>query len=76
MFKKLWGRVPDKWLFNYAHVVIAQRFAKDNLTAIRIAFPVCSIFSSLKWNRSVSIDMLKILFSRVFTELAKMMRYG
>jgi glycosyltransferase involved in cell wall biosynthesis len=76
MFKKLWGRVPDKWLFNYAHVLVTKRFARDNLTAIRISFLVYSIIFSLRWNRSVSIDMLKILFSRIRTELAKMLRHG
>jgi glycosyltransferase involved in cell wall biosynthesis len=65
MLKKLWGRVPDKWLFNYAHVVVMQRFAGDDHSTMRhVNFLFYSLISALRWNRSISKDMRDFLKGR------------
>ncbi len=58
VFKKLFGQVPDVWLFNYAHAVAGQRTSReDNETVFVIRLIVNSIFSALKWNRGISAVM-------------------
>jgi len=72
MLKKLLGRVPDKWLFGYAHVVVDQRSYRDeNETVFIIQLMANSIFSALRWNRGVSMVMLKILYSWVRIVIAR-----
>lgn len=63
MFKKLFGKVPDRWLFNYAHAVVESNLTRDaapKLFAIKIG--LISLFSTLKWNKSVSLAMCKTLY--------------
>jgi glycosyltransferase involved in cell wall biosynthesis len=53
MLKKLFGRVPDRWLFNYAHVVIGEN------TSHRVFYIILnSIVSAFRWNNRVSLNML------------------
>jgi glycosyltransferase involved in cell wall biosynthesis len=63
MFKKLFGSVPDRWLFNYAHAIVKRVNAKNSngtLLTIRVGF--ISILASLRWNRSVSVTMWKTVY--------------
>lgn len=60
MFKKLLGKVPDKWLFNYAHARLgdgARREKHRTLFALGVSFH--SVLAALFWNRRVSIPMTK-----------------
>jgi glycosyltransferase involved in cell wall biosynthesis len=58
VFKKLFGQVPDVWLFNYAHAVAGQGTSRENNeTVFVIRLIVNSIFSALKWNRGISMVM-------------------
>lgn len=55
MFKRLFGRVPDRWLFNYAHAVVENR--TDRNTSPR--WFVCelllsSLWATFHWNRQIS----------------------
>jgi glycosyltransferase involved in cell wall biosynthesis len=63
MFKNLFGQVPDRWLFNYAHarmdVIDRERFRILFLSGIALL----SVSASLKWNRQVSVPMIKRLRS-------------
>jgi glycosyltransferase involved in cell wall biosynthesis len=55
MFKSLFGQVPDRWLFNYAHAVVEERFSRErnpSLFVIRVA--ARSVLSAFKWNHRVS----------------------
>src|SRR5258706_6583962 len=55
MIKKMFGRVPDRWLFNYAHSVVRQSFYRnDNATFFAIKVGIVSVWSALKWNWGVS----------------------
>jgi glycosyltransferase involved in cell wall biosynthesis len=62
MFKKLFGRVPDRWIFNYAHATTEQR---NNRSSSPRWFKVClistSIFAAFKWNLGLSTEMKKEL---------------
>ena len=59
MMRERLGRVPDKWLFNYAHVVLETRNVRrtDRFRYI-LSLSVISLYSSLRWNRSISRNML------------------
>lgn len=58
MFKKQFGKVPDRWLFNYAHVVVGNEIGKirnPRFFVAQLAFS--SVVSALRWNRCVSRNM-------------------
>ena len=62
MLKKLLGKVPDKWLFNYAHTVLRLRFPKNgNKIVFSIAVGVLAIAAALRWNRCVSLSMCETI---------------
>ncbi len=62
MFKIKFGLVPDRWLFNYAHVVIESKLDKNKKPRIFMFLLSClSIISSLRWNMTISSSMLKCL---------------
>lgn len=53
------GRTPDRWLFQYAHAVLEES-GRDQWPRplSSIAFAGVSLYAALRWNRSVSADML------------------
>jgi len=62
MFKKLFGRVPDRWLFNYAHALVeagTDRATQPRRFMLRLL--VSSLSASWRWNRGVSKDMMDTL---------------
>lgn len=64
MFKKLFGKVPDRWLFNYAHAVVEQRVSrKPNNAAFAVQVGGMSMLAALKWNRNISTAMFKAVYS-------------
>jgi len=61
MLKRKFGRVPDRWLFNYAHAKL-QRVNREKYPLFffgKLAFS--SIYASLRWNRQVSENMATTL---------------
>lgn len=68
MLKKTFGRVPDIWLYNYAHAVLGNRLHTSNrLTRIiiRLELGIRSILAALCWNHGVTLAMKDFLFARV-----------
>jgi glycosyltransferase involved in cell wall biosynthesis len=63
MFIKLFGAVPDRWLFNYAHAVVEQRYRRNSSNAFALRVGITSVSASLKWNRRVSREMAKSIYS-------------
>ena len=56
MLKKLTGKVPDRWLFNYAHAVVESRnqvVGRPELLRLKVI--AAMIGASLRWNRTVSM---------------------
>lgn len=58
MFKKLFGVVPDQWLFNYAHAVVGAKLNRDAAPK-RFVLEVAlrTLFYAMHWNRRVSVAM-------------------
>jgi len=61
MLRARLGRVPDRWLFNYAHAVLDGSGVPRSA---RFRFPVfvaiASIMAALRWNQRVSASMLQL----------------
>jgi GT2 family glycosyltransferase len=63
MFKRLFSRVPDKWLFNYAHAVVEASMSRDAAPKLfAVIVGLVSLTSALTWNKSVSTAMRNTLF--------------
>lgn len=70
MFKRLFGRVPDRWLFNYAHAVVEQRSSiHRNTRTFAIQVGAISLLSALRWNWRVSAAMRRIVFFWIVTSV-------
>jgi glycosyltransferase involved in cell wall biosynthesis len=66
MFRRLFGKVPDRWLFNYAHAVIEQgEAAQPRKKSFAARVGVVALKASLRWNRSVSAGMMKSIYQWV-----------
>lgn len=62
MLRDLTGSVPDKWLFNYAHTVVEQKYNRDTqYRRFCIGLAIQSVAASLRWNGRISAGMLKAL---------------
>jgi glycosyltransferase involved in cell wall biosynthesis len=60
MLKKKFGKVPSKWLFNYAHAKVDEFELRRGWQ--RMAFTsLYSILASLRWNHEVSKDVLQTI---------------
>lgn len=58
MFRRNFGRVPDSWLFGYAHVIAKQRTdINEHPTRFLFEKGLRSLGAALRWNRSVSPGM-------------------
>jgi glycosyltransferase involved in cell wall biosynthesis len=65
MFKQKFGRVPDKWLFSYAHWSVAAKPSEnEKIQFVRLIS--ASVLAALRWNRSVSEKMRKTILQWVF----------
>jgi glycosyltransferase involved in cell wall biosynthesis len=65
MFKKLLGTVPDRWLYNYAHIVVGDRLGTliPRPKKIMLELILRSLLAALRWNHDVTADMKKELLS-------------
>ncbi|QYD67852.1 glycosyltransferase [Paraburkholderia edwinii] len=67
MFSKLFGQVPDRWLFNYAHAKVQQNpqhRSGGRLFAAKVG--IIAMSSAVKWNRRISGPMLKLIWGWLF----------
>jgi len=58
VMKRLFGKVPDRWLFNYAHAVVeaeVDRAARPVWFTVRLL--AASVRAALRWNGGISADM-------------------
>lgn len=56
------GRVPDKWLFNYAHAVAESRgIPRESRFHFSTAVSARSLTAALRWNRRISLPMLRTI---------------
>ena len=62
MFKKMFGRVPDRWLFNYAIVTVEHRVGERKRSVwIVLEIGVRTLFAAFRWNRKISANMMNRL---------------
>lgn len=62
MLKKLFGKVPDRWLFNYAHVIGESRADRSKSPRwFKVKLLLLTIASAWRWNRKISGDMMSTL---------------
>lgn len=60
MFCKLIGKSPDKWLFNYAHTVVEQKWdRKTQRSLFYIGLVIQSLLAAIHWNGRISGTMLR-----------------
>lgn len=51
-------RVPDRWLYNYAHAVLDDKqVPRSDSLRFPLLVSMLSVYASLRWNRGVSIAM-------------------
>jgi glycosyltransferase involved in cell wall biosynthesis len=54
------GKTPDRWLFNYAHAVVeAKGFQRSEPFRFAMAVSLVSWYASLRWNHSLSTNVLR-----------------
>jgi len=58
MLRSLLGRVPDRWLYNYAHAVLDGRGVPRSSRRFPPKVAVLSWQAALRWNRRISLRML------------------
>lgn len=65
MLKKRLGKVPDQWLFNYAHVVVNDRQATSTHPSktVKLDLAIRSLLGALRWNHGVTKAMRQVLYS-------------
>lgn len=60
MLLAMFGRVPDQWLFNYAHAVLDDRGLPRRAPRYSIEVALRSWAAALRWNHRISLAMLKL----------------
>ncbi|OLN27249.1 hypothetical protein DVDV_2215 [Desulfovibrio sp. DV] len=54
------GRVPERWLFNYAHALVREKWQVADASALFTpAVALASVMASLRWNRTLSPTVLR-----------------
>lgn len=62
MFKKKFGKVPDRWLFNYAHCVVEDKIVREKYpTRFVYSLLISSLHSSFRWNKKPSMEFMKTI---------------
>jgi glycosyltransferase involved in cell wall biosynthesis len=54
------GRVPDRWLYNYAHAVVdGKGIPRSNRQLFPLLASGVSVYAGWRWNHAVSLEMRK-----------------
>ena len=58
MFKKMFGKVPDSWLLNYAHALVESKTdRKESPRWFVIKLVVSTVGAAWRWNGRISVPM-------------------
>jgi len=61
MLRHTTGLVPDRWLFNYAHILLEEGgVPRSDGVRFPLFVAFLSIYNALKWNHRVSLPMAKM----------------
>lgn len=55
-------RVPDRWLFNYAHAIVDTHLSRDKRLRFALWVSLVSIKAALHWNKSITSNMISYIF--------------
>ena len=59
MLRKL-GRVPEAWLFSFAHAYVDSKgYKRENKWRYAVAVSAVSLYASLRWNRGISREVYR-----------------
>lgn len=62
MFKQLFGNVPERWLFNYAHALVESKTQRTRPSRwIKLNIILIVIYSSWRWNRKIPLLTRRLL---------------
>ena len=71
------GKVPTRWLINYAHAVVEERgIASDQGSLFILTLLKETIGASLKWNRGISTELIRTTAGSLAHEAKRRLRYG
>jgi glycosyltransferase involved in cell wall biosynthesis len=60
MMRKHCGRVPDRWLFNYAHTILDEKgVPRSRGLRFALGLTVVSCYASLRWNHRLSRTVMR-----------------
>ncbi|KHK04540.1 glycosyltransferase family 2 protein [Desulfovibrio sp. TomC] len=60
MMRFTFGRVPERWLYNYAHALVREKWqVADGSALFTPAVALASVNASLRWNRGLSPTVLR-----------------
>jgi len=60
MLRSLFGRVPDRWMYNYAHAVLDDRGVPRQSRRFPLEVTALAWWSALRWNGRISPRMLRM----------------
>jgi len=61
------GKVPDRWLFNYAHAVAEDKgFRRGNPFRFALVVTLVSLYAALRWNHSISGNMIRTTWGWIY----------
>jgi len=67
MFKDKFGKIPDRWIFNYAHIVVDRKgYNRTSPTGnFKFIFLLASatLFSYLRWRQVISFSALRTVIN-------------
>jgi hypothetical protein len=61
MFRRKFGRVPDRWLFNYAHVLQDEAGRQSGSLGQFVHLSLDAMLASLRWNHGISMSMCRTI---------------
>jgi hypothetical protein len=64
LMKDHFDKVPDIWIFNYAHAVAETKgFSRTERLRFSIVISIVSYYASLRWNRRISRNVIQTTFA-------------
>ena len=72
MMQQHCGRVPDRWLFNYAHSVLDENgVPRARQLRFALGLSVASCYASLRWNRGLSRELMRTTSEWVWAQFGQ-----
>jgi len=72
MFKNLFGKVPDRWLYNFAHAVVENKIDRNKHRQwFVILLIISTLYAYLRWNGFISDKARNMLKSWIMTIVAR-----